>query len=29
MPDEFPYVAAVVLWLVGVVVIVVRKVTTS
>jgi hypothetical protein len=27
--EEFPYVAAVVLWLVGVVVIVVRKLTTS
>jgi hypothetical protein len=29
MPNEFPYVAAVVLWLVGVVVIVVRKITAS
>jgi hypothetical protein len=29
MPDEFPYVAAVVLWLVGVVVIVVRKLNAS
>jgi hypothetical protein len=29
MPDEFPYAAAVVLWLVGVVVIVLRKLTTS
>jgi hypothetical protein len=29
MPDGFPYLAAMVLWLVGVVVIVVRKLTTS
>jgi len=29
MPDEFAYIAAVVLWLLGVIVIVVRKLTTS
>jgi hypothetical protein len=29
VPNEFPYVAAMVLWLIGVVAIVVRKLTAS